>query len=55
MEELLPAVSGRRCASRWTTRGPPPGPAQASPPPGGMALFGSEKLLESDLNREKRW
>lgn len=49
---LLRAVSGRRCASRWTTRGPPPGPARVSPPPGRMALFGSGELLESDLNRE---
>lgn len=50
---LVSAVSGRRCASRWTTRGPPRGPAQASPPPGGVALFGSAELLGSDLEREK--
>lgn len=50
---LLAAVSGRR-ASRWTIRGPP-GPALASPPPGGTALFGSGELLGSDLEREKRW
>lgn len=47
------AVSGRHCASRWTTRGPPRGPAQASPPPGGVALFGSAERLGSDLQREK--
>lgn len=50
---LLAAVSGRR-ASRWRTRGPPPGPALASPPPGGTALFGSGELPGSDLEREKR-
>lgn len=51
---LLAAVSGRR-ASRWRTRGPPPGPALASPPPGGTVLFGSGELLGSDLEREMRW
>lgn len=50
---LLAVLSGRR-ASRWTTRGPPPGPAPASPPPGGMALFGSGELLGAALEREKR-